>query len=200
MNLVDLIRQEISRALSRRPGFHLGVVTRVDWKNQLATVRLASGYETPWLRIATTSSLELHPLDRGEEVAVEFANADPSGLGVIKYRLYGQNAPPDFPEGSFGKRQGQAKCLFNPDGSIAWSGLSTVSISSTQSISADAPSIKLGSGAVSAAVKYDELARALSSTNPTSWVFAVTAALQALGVTLPPMDISPARSAKVKLL
>lgn len=201
--MIDAIRQEIVRALAGMVFVDAGEVRRVDWSSQTARVRLASsGQLSGALRIGAAAAWSdggsASPLRVGDEVVCLFLDGRPGGAGFVVARLYGACAlPSGLSEQGFGWKQGTKKVLFDGDGKIVCE-VAGCSLQSAGEVSMDGTVVKLGGG-VSAAVKYEELAAALNSVNPATWVGAVTVAFQALGVTLPPLVMSGARAAKVKV-
>lgn len=203
--MITLIRSEIARALSRRISSAFAVVTSVDWARQLARVRMAtSGQETGWLRIAASAAGLLRPIKRGDEVKVTFLDGNPAGAGVIDCVLFGAARPPDLPENCFGAVQGDAKILFDANGKVTWSSVSTVSISSTSSISIDGTQVSLAGGSADA-VRFAELEAALNALVATIATHTHNLILTAPGtptgppVPPPTLVLAPARALKVKV-
>ena len=201
--MVEVIRQVVRQELSRLVLGDVGVVTAVDWGQQRARVRLSSSeQETSWLAIgaefASRGDGSLSPLAVGDQVKVSFMEGRPGGQGIVERRVYGANAVPELPEGSFGVKRGAHKVIFGADGKIA-AEVAGCSLQSAGTVEIDGTSVKLGGG-VSAAVKYEELSAALGP-----WALAVVAKMDALAAlhSLPPTPIplvlSGARAAKTRV-
>ncbi|MFA5028184.1 MAG: phage baseplate assembly protein V, partial [Candidatus Methylomirabilota bacterium] len=191
--MIAVIRRVVGEEIARLVHGEVGEVVEVDWKQQRARVRIAgSETETSWLAIGTGFASggdgAVAPIAMGDRVWVAFLGGRPREFGVILARVYGANGAPDVPEGTWGVVRGSRKILFGADGKTEFK-VQELKVEAEGEVSINGTVVKLGD-ATDAAVKYEALALALSSVVPTTWVGAVTVAFQALGVTLPPMDIS----------
>lgn len=217
--MIDAIRREVARRLAQLVVVDAGEVREINWAEQTARVRLASsGQLSGPLRIGAGAAWDqggsASPLRVGDEVVCLFLDGKPGGAGFVVARLYGACAlPSGLPENCFGWKQGTHKVLFGADGKVLLNvqelkveavgeasvqgataelrGTNSVSVTSSGQASVDGLQVVLGGG-VSGAVKFEELAAAL-----TPWTTAVQVAFQALGVTLPVIVLAPARATKV---
>jgi hypothetical protein len=101
--MIDLIRQEIQKTLSRLTFFAIGEIVKIDFSNYQAQAKiLTSGMKTNWLRIGTDYSGdsfgEVKSLNIGDEVLIVFPDGNPGAQGIIIRRLFGKDAPPALGE------------------------------------------------------------------------------------------------------
>jgi hypothetical protein len=101
--MIDEIRREARRILSRLQFFAIGKVKKIDYKNYMVQVEiLTTGMITNWLRIGERyvgdGFGEAKSPNIDDEVLICFPDGDPSGQGVVVCRLYGKDLPPKITE------------------------------------------------------------------------------------------------------
>jgi len=104
--MIDLIRHEIQKTLSRLTFFAIGEITKIDFGNYQAQAKiLTSGMKTNWLRIGTDYSGdgfgEVKSLNIGDEVLIVFLDGNPGAQGIIISRLFGKDVPPELAEDEY---------------------------------------------------------------------------------------------------
>ncbi|MCX7731630.1 MAG: hypothetical protein N2248_00470 [candidate division WOR-3 bacterium] len=198
--MINMIRTEIQRALSRHTYFALGEVLSIDWQHQTAICRLSSGARTNPCRISALATNALFPLRKGDEVLICFPDGCPL-TGIILCPLFGATPVPPVPEKAFGLVQGSQKVIFDDKGNILCE-VQSVDISASGQIKIDAPTVLLA-GAQASAVRYEELAIALNTL--VTLLASHTHICNAIGkpsgppVPTPAIELTPARALKTKL-
>lgn len=101
--MINLIRQEISKALSHLSYFAIGEIVKIDFASYQAQAKiLTSGMKTNWLRVGTDYSGDsfgsVISLNIGDEVLICFPDGNPGAQGIIIQRLFGKDKPPALNE------------------------------------------------------------------------------------------------------